>query len=175
VLLFDTQAPAPITEGLQLNARPSRRYQQQQQQETPDRSTAISTAVPSSSTPLTQQQQQQQQAGGFQQTVLSGDNQAVKVSLNDCLACSGCVTSAETVLLQAQSLKEFVAKCDDPDAIVVVSISPQSRASLAGGSCSLYVAPGGGGCCMQGCCVWWWSGGGWGMGVSHQPNGAALG
>lgn len=73
-------------------------------------------------------------AGGFQQTVLSGDNQAVKVSLNDCLACSGCVTSAETVLLQAQSLKEFMARCEDPDAIVVVSISPQSRASLAGKS-----------------------------------------
>jgi hypothetical protein len=64
--------------------------------------------------------------------VLSGDNQAVKVSLNDCLACSGCVTSAETVLLQAQSLKEFMARCEDPDAVVVVSLSAQSRASLAG-------------------------------------------
>jgi hypothetical protein len=133
VLLCHLQAPAPVTEGLQLNARPSKRHQQQQQQQQPsaDSLTTNGTAVPSSSTtPPTQQQQQQ--AGGFQQTVLAGDNQAVKVSLNDCLACSGCVTSAETVLLQAQSLKEFVARCDDPDAIVVVSISPQSRASLAG-------------------------------------------
>jgi iron only hydrogenase large subunit-like protein len=68
--------------------------------------------------------------------VLTGDAadgpQAVKVSLNDCLACSGCVTSAETVLLQAQSLREFVARCGDADAHVVVSVSPQSRASLAG-------------------------------------------
>jgi iron only hydrogenase large subunit-like protein len=73
---------------------------------------------------------------GFQQTIVDDDTQAVKVSLNDCLACSGCVTSAETVLLQHQSLKEFVAKCGDPDTIVVVSVSPQSRASLAGESSS---------------------------------------
>jgi iron only hydrogenase large subunit-like protein len=73
---------------------------------------------------------------GFQQTVVDDDTQAVKISLNDCLACSGCVTSAETVLLQHQSLKEFVAKCGDPDTIVVVSVSPQSRASLAGESSS---------------------------------------
>jgi hypothetical protein len=73
---------------------------------------------------------------GFQQTIVDDDTQAVKVSLNDCLACSGCVTSAETVLLQHQSLKEFVAKCGDPDTIVVVSVSPQSRASLAGEGCS---------------------------------------
>lgn len=69
---------------------------------------------------------------GFQQTVVDDETQAIKVSLNDCLACSGCVTSAETVLLQHQSLKEFQAKCADPDVIVVVSVSPQSRASLAG-------------------------------------------
>ena len=36
------------------------------------------------------------------------------------------------VSLQAQSLKEFVSRCEDADSIVVVSISPQSRASLAG-------------------------------------------
>ena len=36
-------------------------------------------------------------------------NNAVKatVSLNDCLACNGCVTSAETVLIQEQSLDKF--------------------------------------------------------------------
>ena len=37
-------------------------------------------------------------AGGKQQQ----QQQAVKVTLHDCLACSGCVTSAETVLLQHQ-------------------------------------------------------------------------
>lgn len=30
-----------------------------------------------------------------------------KVSLNDCLACSGCVTSAETVLITQQSHEEL--------------------------------------------------------------------
>lgn len=30
-----------------------------------------------------------------------------KISLNDCLACSGCVTSAETVLITQQSHEEL--------------------------------------------------------------------
>lgn len=64
---------------------------------------------------------------GFQQTQLSGD--AVKVSLQDCLACSGCVTSAETVLLEHQSTGELMAALQS-DKIVIVSVSPQSRASL---------------------------------------------
>ena len=34
----------------------------------------------------------------------------VKVSLHDCLACSGCVTSAETVLLESQSVDEVWAR-----------------------------------------------------------------
>jgi iron only hydrogenase large subunit-like protein len=45
--------------------------------------------------------------------------------------CSGCVTSAETVLLQHQSTEEFQSKLADPSITVVISISPQSRASLA--------------------------------------------
>ena len=65
---------------------------------------------------------------GFQQTQLSGD--AVKVSLQDCLACSGCVTSAETVLLEHQSTGELMAAFQS-DKIVIVSVSPQSRSSLA--------------------------------------------
>ncbi|KXZ45175.1 hypothetical protein GPECTOR_57g465 [Gonium pectorale] len=55
----------------------------------------------------------------------------VKVSLHDCLACSGCITSAETVLLQQQSSEEFLAKLADPRVTVVVTVSPQSRAALA--------------------------------------------
>ncbi|KAK7798280.1 hypothetical protein U0070_005352 [Myodes glareolus] len=94
-----------------------------------------------------------------------------KVSLNDCLACSGCVTSAETVLITQQSheelqkvldankvssgispsslqhtssgethlvhLSDFRDSCifrvaaPGEQRLVVVSISPQSRASLA--------------------------------------------
>lgn len=53
------------------------------------------------------------------------------ILLQDCLACSGCVTSAETVLLEHQSEAEFLSKLADPDTTVVVSISPQSRAALA--------------------------------------------
>lgn len=64
---------------------------------------------------------------GFQQTQLAGD--AVKVSLQDCLACSGCVTSAETVLLEHQSTGELMAALHS-DKTVIVSVSPQSRASL---------------------------------------------
>lgn len=55
----------------------------------------------------------------------------VKVTLHDCLACSGCVTSAETVLLEHQGLEELKQKLNDPSVIVAFSISAQSRASLA--------------------------------------------
>jgi iron only hydrogenase large subunit-like protein len=37
----------------------------------------------------------------------SGDKIA-SVTLQDCLACSGCVTSAETVLIQQHSVEEFL-------------------------------------------------------------------
>uniref|UniRef100_A0A1J3D9U2 Cytosolic Fe-S cluster assembly factor NARFL n=1 Tax=Noccaea caerulescens TaxID=107243 RepID=A0A1J3D9U2_NOCCA len=56
--------------------------------------------------------------------------EAVKISLKDCLACSGCITSAETVLLQKQNYDEFLSALSKSKD-VVVSISPQSRASLA--------------------------------------------
>ncbi|CAK9182260.1 unnamed protein product [Ilex paraguariensis] len=54
----------------------------------------------------------------------------VKISLKDCLACSGCITSAETVMLEKQSLDEFLSNIDRGKA-VIVSLSPQSRAALA--------------------------------------------
>ncbi|XP_028914478.1 cytosolic iron-sulfur assembly component 3 [Ornithorhynchus anatinus] len=60
-----------------------------------------------------------------------------KITLNDCLACSGCVTSAESVLIAEQSHEELTRalaanKAAEPgqQKLVVVSISPQSRASL---------------------------------------------
>lgn len=64
------------------------------------------------------------------------------ISLNDCLACSGCVTSAESVLISQQSQEElFKVLQQNKEAIernepqshrtIVISISPQSRASLA--------------------------------------------
>ncbi|XP_062517412.1 cytosolic Fe-S cluster assembly factor narfl-like [Corticium candelabrum] len=63
-----------------------------------------------------------------------------KITLNDCLACSGCVTSAETVLIRQQSGEEMCRVLDEslaapPEScghrFPVVSLSPQSRVSLA--------------------------------------------
>ncbi|KAL6769557.1 HYD3 [Auxenochlorella protothecoides x Auxenochlorella symbiontica] len=59
----------------------------------------------------------------------------VTISLNDCLACSGCITSAETVLLQAQSTAQLLGKLEEARAgghlRVAISLSPQSVVSLA--------------------------------------------
>ncbi|XP_012673808.1 cytosolic Fe-S cluster assembly factor narfl isoform X1 [Clupea harengus] len=61
-----------------------------------------------------------------------------KITLNDCLACSGCITSAESVLITQQSheelfkvLRQNKQQSVSEQQVVVVSISPQSRASLA--------------------------------------------
>ncbi|KAI1460492.1 cytosolic Fe-S cluster assembly factor NAR1 [Annulohypoxylon moriforme] len=76
-----------------------------------------------------------------------------QISLTDCLACSGCVTSAEAVLVSLQSHAELLSVLDsapalrvtpqqdggfkvegleDPAAkLFVASVSPQTRASLA--------------------------------------------
>ncbi|XP_019737041.1 cytosolic Fe-S cluster assembly factor narfl [Hippocampus comes] len=60
-----------------------------------------------------------------------------KITLNDCLACSGCITSAESVLITQQSHEELFKVLRNNKAsatekkVVVVSVSPQSRASLA--------------------------------------------
>ncbi|GAX82236.1 hypothetical protein CEUSTIGMA_g9664.t1 [Chlamydomonas eustigma] len=65
--------------------------------------------------------------------------QAVKVTLHDCLACSGCVTSAETVLLESQSGQEVMKKLREAAEaqvgsasapVVIVSLAPQSVAAL---------------------------------------------
>ena len=59
---------------------------------------------------------------------------AASISLADCLACSGCITSAESVLVSAQSTDKFVALLAErprAEAPLVVSLSPQAVASLA--------------------------------------------
>ncbi|XP_034698741.1 protein NAR1 [Vitis riparia] len=58
------------------------------------------------------------------------NTEPVKISLKDCLACSGCITSAETVMLEKQSMDEFLFNINKGKA-VIVSLSPQSRASFA--------------------------------------------
>ncbi|OCH85810.1 iron hydrogenase [Obba rivulosa] len=64
--------------------------------------------------------------------------QTAEISLNDCLACSGCITSAESVLITLQSHTEvlnFLSSNPAPSSpthkIPVLSIAPQSLASLA--------------------------------------------
>ncbi|KAK7426346.1 Cytosolic Fe-S cluster assembly factor nar1 [Neonectria magnoliae] len=81
-------------------------------------------------------------------------NEPAQISLTDCLACSGCVTSAEAVLVSLQSHAEVLATLDAAPALRVVgpdgngrfdvhglenenaklfvaSVSPQTRANLA--------------------------------------------
>ena len=69
-------------------------------------------------------------SGGHFDQIRTGRGDTAKITLNDCLACSGCVTSAETVLITSQSLDEFISqvKCRKN---VVLSISPQALAALA--------------------------------------------
>lgn len=59
-----------------------------------------------------------------------------QISLSDCLACSGCITSAEEVLVAQHSHEELIKTLKEKIAgnsnkIFVASISHQSRASLA--------------------------------------------
>jgi len=54
----------------------------------------------------------------------------VHISLHDCLACSGCVTSAESVLLEHQSGRELEERLAEGFA-VVVTLSPPALVSLA--------------------------------------------
>ncbi|CAJ0584173.1 unnamed protein product, partial [Mesorhabditis spiculigera] len=55
---------------------------------------------------------------------------AIKVTLNDCLACSGCITSAETVLIDAQSLASLLSGIEK-STLAVITVSPQSVCSIA--------------------------------------------
>lgn len=59
------------------------------------------------------------------------NNKTATVTLNDCLACSGCVTTAETILIQQQGIDEILKNIKSGQVIPVFSIAPQSRASLA--------------------------------------------
>ncbi|KAF9029007.1 iron hydrogenase [Hymenopellis radicata] len=63
-----------------------------------------------------------------------------QINLNDCLACSGCITSAESVLITLQSHIEVLNVLDsiaaasefcDERKTAVISVAPQSLASLA--------------------------------------------
>ncbi|GAB1310521.1 Cytosolic Fe-S cluster assembly factor nar1 [Madurella fahalii] len=107
-------------------------------------------------------------------TTSSGPTPPAQISLTDCLACSGCVTSAEAVLVSLQSHAEVLSVLDaapslrlthhddgngrsrctvsgleDPAAkLFVASISPQTRASLAA-ACGGGVTEQQAGCMME--------------------------
>ena len=57
-----------------------------------------------------------------------------RVTLSDCLACSGCVTSAEEILLDRHSTSLLVSAAANSSLFCVVSLSPQATASLAAAS-----------------------------------------
>lgn len=57
--------------------------------------------------------------------------QPAQISLADCLACSGCITSAEEVLVAQHSHQQLLAALHNPQKVYVASISHQARASLA--------------------------------------------
>ncbi|CEP62618.1 iron-sulfur cluster assembly protein NAR1 LALA0_S05e09648g [Lachancea lanzarotensis] len=63
----------------------------------------------------------------------SNEVEKVSISLQDCLACSGCITSSEEILLGQQSYTVFLEAWRKlpEDAVLAVSIAPQSRLSLA--------------------------------------------
>ncbi|KIK99341.1 hypothetical protein PAXRUDRAFT_30594 [Paxillus rubicundulus Ve08.2h10] len=74
--------------------------------------------------------------------------QQAQISLNDCLACSGCITSAESVLITLQSHTEVLNFLEgNPPAssllhkVPVLSVAPQSLASLAATLSSSSIAP----------------------------------
>ena len=58
----------------------------------------------------------------------AGKPAVARVTLNDCLACSGCVTSAETVLVAQQSVAEFLRAVGAGEhALVLLSMSAAAR------------------------------------------------
>ncbi|KAJ2719511.1 Cytosolic Fe-S cluster assembly factor nar1 [Coemansia sp. Benny D115] len=85
------------------------------------------------------------QTGDYYEVSKDGEEtklETAQITLNDCLACSGCVTSAETVLITMQSHHELLKVLEENRKLhgegqgdrakkVVVTIAPQSRASLA--------------------------------------------
>lgn len=54
-----------------------------------------------------------------------------QINLSDCLACAGCITSAEEILVAQHNHEELIKALTKRDKVFVVSVSHQSRSSLA--------------------------------------------
>ncbi|KAJ3333097.1 hypothetical protein HDU76_011465 [Blyttiomyces sp. JEL0837] len=84
-------------------------------------------------------------SGGYYEVSKDGEQKLLEtatISLNDCLACSGCITSAESILVSSQSHQDLLTILESNKQalaqnepylhkIIVISLSPQSRASIA--------------------------------------------
>lgn len=59
--------------------------------------------------------------------------QPAQISLQDCLACSGCITSSEAMLVELQSPKELLSQLEThrEEKVFIASICHQTRVSLA--------------------------------------------
>ena len=68
--------------------------------------------------------------GGHFDQIKLDKNKKATATLNDCLACSGCVTSAETVLITQQSVGEFLLQLASESS----SSSASNSAGTAGSS-----------------------------------------
>ena len=64
-------------------------------------------------------------------SVIKQKEEVAAITLSDCLACSGCVTSAETLLLQSQSVDELVSKCSSGEKLLLFTLSSASRRALS--------------------------------------------
>ena len=60
----------------------------------------------------------------------SSSNTSAKINLIDCLACNGCITSAETVLIQEHSLSKHFDMKNKERKLSIAIISPQSVESI---------------------------------------------
>ncbi|KAL0237015.1 hypothetical protein PCE1_000412 [Barthelona sp. PCE] len=60
----------------------------------------------------------------------SKTGKSIRITVDDCLACSGCITSAESILLETQSSDILIEKMKEEEKLFV-SISPQSVFSIA--------------------------------------------
>lgn len=45
---------------------------------------------------------------GIHSKAIEKTKEKVKVTLNDCLACSGCITTAETMLIESQTINQML-------------------------------------------------------------------
>ena len=64
--------------------------------------------------------------------IKTATNKTAQVSLSDCLACSGCVTSAEAVLVENHSWMQFISNLkNNKHKVRVVSVSPAALVSIA--------------------------------------------